>query len=338
MELSQKLSKKTMIINAINIHSGGGLTILEALLEETKHLDKIIFIDSRAKVNFEEKHQVIFVKPKIKDRLVAEYKISKIVQKNDILFSAGNLPPIFQCRGLVYVYIHNIFLFDKTHLIQFDKKIRLRLWVETYWLKVFFKKEYKAIVQTKTMQKLFKEKNGFDSLQIPLNPNVSRIKLSKNIKISYDFCYIANYLPHKNHKNLLDAWSMLAEEKIFPSLALTITPKELEKYLINSSSKLKNTHIYCLGNLPHEASMKLLTKSNCLIYPSISESYGLPLVEAFQLNKPIVASEKDFIRDLSKPQQTFDPMSPLSISRAVKRFLNISTTNKQTWRLGSLFD
>jgi hypothetical protein len=36
---------------------------------------------------------------------------------------------------------------------------------------------------------------------------------------------------------------------------------------------------------------------------------------------PILAPELDYVRDVCVPIQTFDPHSPVSIARAVKRFL-----------------
>ncbi|MDA9221646.1 glycosyltransferase, partial [Methylophilaceae bacterium] len=74
------------------------------------------------------------------------------------------------------------------------------------------------------------------------------------------------------------------------------------------------------GYLIHSEIIKLYNQSNALIYPSLLESFGLPLVEASQLNLPILASELDYVRDVIDPIEVFDPTSPISISRAVKRF------------------
>jgi glycosyltransferase involved in cell wall biosynthesis len=56
------------------------------------------------------------------------------------------------------------------------------------------------------------------------------------------------------------------------------------------------------------------------------ESFGLPLIEARQAGLPILASELDYVRDVVDPEQTFDPDSPMSIARAVKRFLGVEVT------------
>jgi glycosyltransferase involved in cell wall biosynthesis len=75
-----------------------------------------------------------------------------------------------------------------------------------------------------------------------------------------------------------------------------------------------------------------------MIFPSILESFGLPLVEASLMGLPIISSELDYVRDVCVPVQTFDPHSPVSIARAVKRFLclPISTvelhTAEEFWR------
>ena len=65
------------------------------------------------------------------------------------------------------------------------------------------------------------------------------------------------------------------------------------------------------------------TKVSALIYPSVFEAYGLPLIEAQKINLPIIASELDYVRDLIDPNESFAPHSPRSISRSVKRFLAI---------------
>jgi glycosyltransferase involved in cell wall biosynthesis len=62
------------------------------------------------------------------------------------------------------------------------------------------------------------------------------------------------------------------------------------------------------------------------VFPSVSESFGLPLIEARQVGLPIVASELDFVRDVCEPEHSFDPYSSVSIARAIRRFLGQNET------------
>lgn len=64
-------------------------------------------------------------------------------------------------------------------------------------------------------------------------------------------------------------------------------------------------------------------ETKALIYPSLFESFGLPLFEARLLNLDVLASDSDFVRDLVEPIQTFDPYSPYSIANAVIRHMGI---------------
>ena len=51
---------------------------------------------------------------------------------------------------------------------------------------------------------------------------------------------------------------------------------------------------------------------------------GYLYLEASMLKIPILSSEMYYVYDVCEPQETFDPTSPHSISRAVRRFLGVS--------------
>jgi glycosyltransferase involved in cell wall biosynthesis len=76
--------------------------------------------------------------------------------------------------------------------------------------------------------------------------------------------------------------------------------------------------------MPHEKVLSLYATARAMIFPSTSESFGLPLIEATHAGLPILASELDYVRDVCSPVQTFDPTSAISIARAVKRFLAVA--------------
>jgi len=139
----------------------------------------------------------------------------------------------------------------------------------------------------------------------------------------YDFLYVASGDAHKNHGNLLMAWRLLAEVGFMPSLLLTVDPLS-HPLLASEIKKIRDEHgvnILNLGNVPADDMPDLYRSSSALIFPSMVESYGLPLIEASQLGLPVLAPELDYIRDVIEPVETFDPSSPLSIARAVRRFL-----------------
>ena len=138
---------------------------------------------------------------------------------------------------------------------------------------------------------------------------------------SYCFVYPAECVGHKNHATLLAAWAILAAKGVFPKLVLSLNETELGKVLIDARlARLPN--VEGMGQLERSAVLKLLSRSSALVFPSLAETYGLPLLEARAMRIPIIASERDFVRDVCIPTQTFDPTSARSIARALLRFMD----------------
>jgi glycosyltransferase involved in cell wall biosynthesis len=54
-----------------------------------------------------------------------------------------------------------------------------------------------------------------------------------------------------------------------------------------------------------------------LIYPSVIESFGLPLIESIEFNCKIIASNLDYVKEIVKPSVVFDPFSVSSISNSI---------------------
>jgi glycosyltransferase involved in cell wall biosynthesis len=139
----------------------------------------------------------------------------------------------------------------------------------------------------------------------------------------YDFIYVAAGEPHKNHQQLVEAWIILASEEIYPVLCLTLNEQnsqELMEWIRNMVMKY-DLKILNKGFVLQSTVTELYKQTKALIYPSALESFGLPLIEARNANLAVVASELDYVRDVLDPEETFDPSSPKSIARAVKRFL-----------------
>ena len=78
-----------------------------------------------------------------------------------------------------------------------------------------------------------------------------------------------------------------------------------------------------LGTLSASQLEKTYQGSKALIFPSVFESFGLPLVEAQAFGLPILAAERDYVRDVITPVESFDPESAVSIARAVMRHLSL---------------
>lgn len=350
-----------IFIHATNVHQGGGRSLLEPLLRVLHgKTEYVLSLDERMPTPMElaDNVQVMRVKPSLLQRLNAERWLVRSVSPDDTVLCFGNLPPLFKLRGHTVVFVQNRYLIDDVPLNKFPLKVGLRLAMERMWLSEKMINADEFVVQTPTMKRLleFKTHRAQPIRVLPFvaepngyKRNVSPIQISslqrrpesgvlnqlntglymydellKTVN-NFDFLYVASGEPHKNHSRLIEAWRLLAEEGLFPTLCLTLDEvrfaelcREIE--IIRQQYKLQ---LINLGGLSHPEALALYARTAAVIYPSNFESFGIPLIEARQAGLPVLASELDYVRDVLDPEQTFNPESPVSIARAVKRFMGI---------------
>jgi glycosyltransferase involved in cell wall biosynthesis len=314
-----------LIIHAPNIHTGGGRTLLLALLESIEE-PVIVQIDQRLEMStdLEPGFEIIRVTPNVITRLRAELRLRYLCGDGDTVLCFGNLPPLFRCPGRVFVYLQNRYLIEPRDISGLPWKARLRILVERLWLR-YLRRGAVLLVQTETMKEEVRRHLGCDAKVMPIFPETFAVQ-TRQSDVDYDYVYLASGEPHKNHLRLLEAWVLLAKQGIRPSLHLTLDTLR-EAALCSEIERL--VHKYDLRITNQYCSAKdigsLLARCGALIYPSIFESFGLPLLEARVAGLPIVAAERDYVRDVVNPVVTFDPESAMSIQRAVLRHLGHET-------------
>jgi glycosyltransferase involved in cell wall biosynthesis len=239
----------------------------------------------------------------------------------------------------VVLFVQNRYVIDDVALGNFSFKINTRLFFERIWFNSRCYKVDEFIVQTPSMQRLLKRRllnlspQLADKTLVKVLPFMEKIKSgsfasppgNKHHK-KFDFIYPASGESHKNHQNLIDAFIILAEEGHFPSLVLTLDVNKFNDTLksIELARDTFKLNILNMGFLPHEELLGIYRSTRYLVYPSLYESFGIPLLEAKQAGLFIVAAELDYVRDSINPDQSFDPNSAVSIARAIKRSLGIS--------------
>lgn len=325
------MNKKKLLFYAPNVHNGGGLTLLLLMLKKIpNNIDVLFILDQRARdvLDFLGEHQVYWIKPKFLSRVWGELILFIKASSDELIFCFGGLPPIFYFGSSIIVFQQNRIYLDTSVLSNFPPRTAFRLFIERALFKLLRKKVNIYVVQTRSMLRLMKLWMPSANVRVVgFREKLINCRTIGQSGVLWDLIYISSAEGHKNHLNLLEAWKILALSGFFPSLALTIGNDNSE--LLKKIDSLKhafNVRIENLGIIPHDQISEAYLNSRALIFPSKSESFGLPLMEASDLNLPIIASELDFVRDVCSPSQTFDPESPLSIARAVERFFNIKET------------
>jgi len=323
----------SLIVHAPNVHQGGGKTLLLPILEAAgKEHSSVALLDQRLEIpkKLRDDLSITWVAPTISGRLAGERALRKLARDSDKVLCFGNLPPLFKIRGRVVVFLQNQYLVDQSRLVGFAPRVKLRLMVERQWLRYCHTHANSFIVQTRSMQQFVTGVLGRAVEVMALFPEFSGYHRRKHTQDctrikAYDFLYAATGEPHKNHANLLEAWKLLAADGLYPSLCLTIAESDNPRLFL-LIEKAKSDHKLNIFNVPANSQAEMLhlySQAQAMVYPSIMESFGLPLIEATQAGLPVIASELDYVRDLIDPDESFDPRSPHSIARAIKRFLQI---------------
>ena len=310
----------TLVIHAPNIHLGGGRTLLLALLS-TLRQPAVVQLDERLgpMPDLAPGVRVIRVTPSLVGRLQAERRLQSLCRSGDVLLCFGNLPPLFRSSARAFVYLQNRYLTSSRPLSGLPWLARLRIRIERLWLRHRLRNAT-LLVQTETMLQEVRENFGCEANVVPFLPREVQPSAGQ-LPVLYDYLYIASGEPHKNHRRLLQAWVLLANRGFQPSLCLTLDTQR-DAALCAWVERLVRQHGLRVANNPVPPSQisELYAQCGALIYPSLFESFGLPLLEARRVGMPILAAERDYVRDVVTPVVSFDPESALSIARAVMRY------------------
>ncbi len=319
-----------LLLHAPNIHTGGGLSLLRTLLSIKPSPFAVAHLDERARdrLSIPAEIQVSFVAKNPWSRLSSEWRLRRECRPNDVVLCFNNLPPLFNIRGKSVVFVQNRLLVESYTLSEYPLFVRARIVMERLWLYARRGQPSRYVVQSRSMalmlQQLIDHHKPISVLPFIADSAATMSTDAQKSKVRrFDFIYAASGDPHKNHSTLLEAWRLLARSGIRPSLCLTIDPVRHATLAlaIDSAARQEKLNITNLGWLSGSELAAAYADSHALIYPSLIESFGLPLLEAARVSLPVLAPERDYVRDVANPTQTFDPTSSLSIARAVRRHL-----------------
>jgi glycosyltransferase involved in cell wall biosynthesis len=158
-----------------------------------------------------------------------------------------------------------------------------------------------------------------------LSENETKIVKEKYKLPDKFWLYVAHFYPHKNHIRLLKAYSVLLKSKlnIFYPLLLRGNNVEQNKE-IQDIIKRNNLSQYVkfIPYIDPNELPALYNLATALIFPSLYEGGGIPVMEAMACGCPLVASNikttKEFAQDAAI---LFDPTSVESICNAMENFL-----------------
>ena len=140
---------------------------------------------------------------------------------------------------------------------------------------------------------------------------------------SYLF-YLGSFRVHKNIDNLLLAYK-LAINHIPAGIKLIISGNDqylkTEGFNIVAEINKFEKRVVFTGYLSNACVEKYFRNSDAFILPSLSEGFGIPILEAFYYNKPVLCSNTTSLPEVAGNAAIyFNPSDPQSIADAIIEF------------------
>lgn len=316
--MNSHLDKKVLVVSGINIFQGGPLSILNdclSYLNSSKLLNDYTIIALVHKTNLFDSakfNNIKFVEfPKSRQsyiyRLYYEYFYFKKFAKSlnvyfwlslhDVSPNVGKINQAVYCHNASPFYeirLKNIFVLPTYFFFTLLYK---------YLYKINIKKNKFIIVQQNWLKEKFVELYDLSPNRIivakPEVPIMSKINPNqvKDME-SYNFFYPTYPRPYKNLEVICQAAHILINKGIIDfKIYLTIdgTENQYSKNIFFQYHNIKN--IVFLGILKREEVYEMYQMANCLLFPSKLESWGLPITEFIQHDKPIIVSNLPYAKE-----------------------------------------
>ena len=147
--------------------------------------------------------------------------------------------------------------------------------------------------------------------------------------------YVGRPLPHKNLRRLIQAYTLLKEKD--PDLCLVLAGKKDTLY--KRHERYVNKHnipdVTFTGFIPDGQLRWLYENCAAYIFPSLSEGFGLPGLEAANSGAPVVCSNATCLPEVyGDAVEYFDPYDVEDMAKHINRVITDEKRRKELIRLG----
>lgn len=133
--------------------------------------------------------------------------------------------------------------------------------------------------------------------------------------------YPAQTWPHKNHERLLGAIALLRDGGVRVDLVCTGRLNDDFRAIKRRVRELElEGQVRFLGYVAAEDLTTLYRRATALVFPSLFEGWGLPVVEAFAFGLPVAASNATVLPEVAGDAALlFDPLDARAMADAIAR-------------------
>jgi len=266
--------------------------------------------------------------------LAEQIKIPGLIKKENpdiVHFPHFNVP--FFYRGKYIVTIHDMLMHKSVGLAATTLPAPLYLFKRLGYRLVFdnaIKRSAKIIVPSYSVKKELIKTYGIseNKIEVTYEGVNANINYSKGNPIDKPyFVYAGNAYPHKNLKRLIEAVVSLntnCNQSVNLVIASSrgIFTQRLEKIIRDQKA---GEYVKLLGFVPDEKLFSLYKNSIGFVFPSLSEGFGLPGLEAMAAGTLVLAAETPVFKEIYQENAIyFNPLDFTSIEKAMQSVMEMN--------------
>jgi glycosyltransferase involved in cell wall biosynthesis len=156
----------------------------------------------------------------------------------------------------------------------------------------------------------------------PGNADAARAHVSRRYGVTKPFVlFVSTLWPYKNCEGLLRAWALARAELGDRQLAI-VGGSQDEKYVASLHALADQLGIaqdvVFVGKVPLEETVRFYQAADVFVYPSVNETFGLPILEAMACGCPVVTSDVSAMPETAGGAAILaDAKAPAAIGRAI---------------------
>jgi glycosyltransferase involved in cell wall biosynthesis len=275
------------------------------------------------------KHSLVPLKTTIKPTSPRGiFSLASALKQCDIktpFLSPGYIPPPLKGKRPVAVTLHDLNHIDTP----FNSGLAKRLYYN-----VFLKNACRRVELIFTVSNFSKERIS-TWLQVPdekivvVGNGISSVFSASGEYLNLERPYFLCVSNRKGHKNELAALRAFAQAKASSSysLLLTGTANASIQHEIDRL-KLQNS-VHFLGKLSDEELARAYRGAHALLFPSLYEGFGLPIVEAMLCRTLVIASNIEVVKEVSNSNiLSFNPLDVNSITEAIDASVSLPPSQR----------
>lgn len=149
--------------------------------------------------------------------------------------------------------------------------------------------------------------------------------------------FLGNTNPKKNLPNVIRAMALLQERRAldFTLVMPDFGQSNLERMLHNLGCIHLLPHIQLTGYIPNRELPNLYRLSTLFLYPSLRESFGIPILEAMACGTPVITSNTSAMPEVAgEGALMIDPEQPEDLAAMITKVMSSKTIREQAVAYG----